>query len=731
VKGLDLKACSDAELAAYQSHDNDWYVRQARKILQERVTAEPQRAAAIREALARVAPAKDAPAAKQLRHLWAMHAVGGQDYTAVVEDAELPPEVRAWAVQLALEDRNATPEFLAALRRAAKADPSALVRRYIASGLQRIAVENRTPIAAGLLSHTGDAADFNLPLLTWYAIEPVAGADPKAALELVAGSKNTMLLQFTARRIAAGRQYDGLPEALAKALASKDTRALLAILRGMGDGFKGRRDVPMPESWTEVSEQLLKYDADEVRSLAASLSVTFGNTKALNDLRIVVADTTATAAKREAAITTLVAARDQNLPPILQKLLADSAVRRAALRGLAAFDDSKTPAAILGVWASLTSDERRDALGTLAARPVFAHALLDAVTAKQLSPADVPADVVRAMRGLPDQTVATKIKSIWGVIRDTASDKAGAIAAVRKTLATQGNPDLALGRAIFAKACQQCHTLYGTGGKIGPDITGSNRADLDYLLENILDPSAVIPKEYMATTFRLGDGRTVMGIVKGDDGTAFTVQTATEVLTVARDDVDELKHSKTSMMPDGLLQTLKPDEVRALFAYLRNPKQSPILATVENAKDLFNGKDLTGWVGDAKVWSVDRGEIVGRADDLAKDSALVSEMTAGDFRLSFRARAKGGAVEVRGGSDGNTHRIALGGAGLGKPEEWNECVVEVRGSRVRVSINGRETTDLIDEQLPSRGVISLHLTAGSGVEIRVKDLRLEVLDGRK
>src|SRR5207237_869524 len=142
-KGLDLKACSDAELAAYQSHDNDWYVRQARRILQERVAAEPERAAAIREALARGAPPKDAPAAKQLRHLWATHAVGGQDYTALVEDAKLPEQVRAWAVQLALEDEQPTPEFLAALGRAAKADPSALVRRYVASGLQRVAVDNR------------------------------------------------------------------------------------------------------------------------------------------------------------------------------------------------------------------------------------------------------------------------------------------------------------------------------------------------------------------------------------------------------------------------------------------------------------------------------------------------------------------------------------------------------------------------------------------------------------
>ena len=137
----------------------------------------------------------------------------------------------------------------------------------------------------------------------------------------------------------------------------------------------------------------------------------------------------------------------------------------------------------------------------------------------------------------------------------------------------------------------------------------------------------------MATTFRLP--MVLLPDREGDDGTAFTIRPRRKS-SRSTDDVDELKHSKTSMMPDGLLQTLKDAEVRALFGYLRNPKQVPVLATAENAKDLFNGKDLTGWVGDAKVWSVDRGEIVGKADDLAKDSPLVSEMT--NFRLTSARR---------------------------------------------------------------------------------------------
>src|SRR5208282_133459 len=101
-----------------------------------------------------------------------------------------------------------------------------------------------------------------------------------------------------------------------------------------------------------------------------------------------------------------------------------------------------------------------------------------------------------------------------------------------------------------------CHTLYGVGGKVGPEITGANRASLDYLLENILDPSAVIPKEYTSTVIELKDGRVITGIIKGETPAAYTVVTANETLTIPRGDVDKLKTSEVSMMPDDLLKDL-------------------------------------------------------------------------------------------------------------------------------------------------------------------------------
>src|SRR5206468_7827089 len=93
-----------------------------------------------------------------------------------------------------------------------------------------------------------------------------------------------------------------------------------------------------------------------------------------------------------------------------------------------------------------------------------------------------------------------------------------------------------------------------------------------------------------------------------------------------------------SMMPDDLLKKLADAEVRALFAYLRHPAQTPMLATEENVKDFFNGKDLTGWDGDMKLWSVENGEIVGKSPGIKKNEFLKSHLVAADFRLTLKMK---------------------------------------------------------------------------------------------
>jgi putative membrane-bound dehydrogenase-like protein len=747
----DLRNLSDQELVALQLHPNDWYVRQARRLLQERGGSP-----AVHEALARIA-FQQADETRRLRGLWALHVTAGLTPERVRKGlADAGAYVRAWTIQLALENGKTSADLVQQLTTLARQDPSPVVRLYLASGLQRLPLGQRWDILEGLLSHSEDAGDPSLPLMYWYAAEPLAGQDMSRALDLAARSKVPPLPAFMVRRIGSS----GTPEAIALLIASlgkvEDAARQLTFLRRINEALKGRRQVAMPAAWPEVFNKLSRSSQAEVRTQAIALAVTFGDRRAFEEMRRVLTQRDADLTLRQHALASLLGARDIDLALVLQQLVTDPALRGAALRALASYDDPKTPPVILEVYPSLRSEEKRDALNTLASRPAYARALLAAVAGKKVAAADVSADLVRQLRNLHDPEIDKRIGDVWGIVRDTPADRARLMAQYRKMLTAPApaKPDLALGRAVFVKTCAPCHTLFGAGGKVGPELTGSNRANLDYLLENILDPSAVIPKEYAMTLIALKSGRVITGIIRGETKEALTVVTANDTLTLPREDVESRIPSNISMMPDDLLKPLTDLEVRALIAYLQSPVQAPLLATADNAKDFFNGKDLTGWDGDASLWKVEQGEIVGHSPGIKRNEFLRSQMIAGDFRLTlkvklvpnagnsgiqFRSEAlpdgevKGPQADIGAGWWGKLYdengRGVLwdkSGEAFVKANDWNEYEVVATGSRIRTFINGKACVDMDDPAGPRRGLFALQIHSGGPMEVRFKDLHLEV-----
>jgi len=100
--------------------------------------------------------------------------------------------------------------------------------------------------------------------------------------------------------------------------------------------------------------------------------------------------------------------------------------------------------------------------------------------------------------------------------------------------------------------------------------------NLDYLLENILDPSAIVASEYQVSILELKDGRVITGIIKSEVGGVLTMQMEKDLVRVPAGDVMERQKSPLSMMPEGLLAKLKDEEVRNLIAYLASPEQVPL-----------------------------------------------------------------------------------------------------------------------------------------------------------
>ncbi len=360
--------------------------------------------------------------------------------------------------------------------------------------------------------------------------------------------------------------------------SNDDPQFQLDVLKGMSDGLKGRREVKMPAGWEAVAAKLARSPNASVRELSQSLAVTFGSASALAALRETLLNPKAAITARSNALASLLQAKDAKLPAALQSLLKDPGMRASALRGLGAYDDPKTPPAILEIYPGSSTAEKNDALNTLASRATYARALLAAVSDKKIPAKDLTADIVRQLRNLKSPEINDQVAKNWGVLRETEADKVAEIARFKKLIAAKGYGDTRRGRAVFSRVCQQCHTLFGEGGKLAPDITGSNRSDLDYILQNAVDPNAVIPNDYRTSNIETKDDRSITGVVTKQDDVALTVVTANETLVIPRNELKSVTQTELSMMPEGLLQAITPDEVRDLLAYLRSPAQVPLPA---------------------------------------------------------------------------------------------------------------------------------------------------------
>ncbi len=199
-----------------------------------------------------------------------------------------------------------------------------------------------------------------------------------------------------------------------------------------------------------------------------------------------------------------------------------------------------------------------------------ANALLDAVAADSLAAADVPPFALRQMQLLGDAKLTERLIQLWPETRLLDGDKLAELAKYREQLSPERlkTADLAQGRALYTQHCGKCHKLFGEGGAIGPELTGAQRDNLDYWLQNIVDPSATVGTNYRLSIIALADGRILNGVIGAQTERTVSIQTATESLVLERSEIDEIQPSELSLMPEGQFNALTEDQIRNLVGYL-------------------------------------------------------------------------------------------------------------------------------------------------------------------
>jgi putative heme-binding domain-containing protein len=556
----DLKTMSDGQLVDLQTNRSDWHARRARVILQGRAAKhmlQPDTHDRLRRLFS-----TSANADWRLRAMWALHVTGGWNeagLTSALSDND--EHIRAWAIQLLTEDRSASSAAVDKFKQMARGDQSPIVRLYLASALQRVDDAARGAIAAELMMHGEDANDHNIPRMLWFGVEPLVKSNPTLALEQAARANIPMLARFTARRSVDADAVEPVVAAIAK---GPKTQA--SLLEGLRDGLEGRFDVSAPPEWAPLFNRL-KQSNDRVGQLASEVERQFDSTEAARQNLATVRNPAAPAAERQRAMQILAAQRRPQFAAELPAALDDPKVRLEAIRAVAAYDDDALGKAVIEKYRSFDAAEKREAIQTLSSRRRYGRLLTDALARNVIPRSDVPPYAARQLR----RVVGTPFTDVWGPVEQVAGEER-AFARYRGLLneATLARADADSGKAVYQRTCGACHMLNGEGGAIGPDLTGSNRTNVEYLLFNVLNPNGEVQDAYKAVVITTRDGRTFSGTLSGETDRQVTLRVVDrDVVVINKADIQSRETTNVSMMPMGLFDALTDREVIDLVGYLR------------------------------------------------------------------------------------------------------------------------------------------------------------------
>jgi putative membrane-bound dehydrogenase-like protein len=449
---------------------------------------------------------------------------------------------------------------------------SGLVRLEMAASLQRLPQKSRLSIANILCWNTDDATDRQLSLMVWYGIADVVSKYPDEAVKLALSSELPTVTRLITRRLAEDLEKTTGP--VNELLSSSTAENRLSILRGLNEGLRGWSKAPKPAAWDTIAKTL---GDEETQTLIRELSVVFGDGRARDELLAIAANAEADPGARRAALTNLVRNPTPDLLPKLKEWTNDRVLGREAILGLANYDDPGVPDRVLNQW-KRDAVLRPAAMDTLVSRVSYARVLLDRLAKEEIPREAITPFHARQIQSLGDESLAKQLGQVWGEVRDTPEALKTEIADWKRLLTPDviAQADPAKGKTTFAALCGACHKLYGEGGAIGPELTGSDRHNLDYLLGNIVNPNEVVPADYLLTVFTLKDGRFVSGVVPEQNEKTVTVQTPVERLTIPADTITKRESMPVSLMPEGLLKTMDEATVKDLIAYLMT--KAPVAA---------------------------------------------------------------------------------------------------------------------------------------------------------
>ncbi len=380
-----------------------------------------------------------------------------------------------------------------------------------------------------------------LRTVLWHYVMQELDARCDDAITYFAVCSDPVIQSYIARRAA---DDSGAASKMLAALPDMNAGQKKRIVDGFSEALRGRKEVEAPKGW-----EVLKGVPG-----ANFLRLLYGDEALGDKLAANLRNPLIPVGFRLKNLTALVDAGVPGLRGTFEKALQVKGLRMVALRGLQSSGGENLPDLLLSNYLGLDTAERGAVLDTLAMRPEWAERLVAAVKEGVVPKTDMSPVLAKRLGIAPQGNRKAEMRD-W-----------------RKKLSSGelGEPDLAAGRAVFKNVCAGCHQMYGEGGKIGPDLTGSGRHDVDYILENVFDPSASVPGAYQMSVVSLKDGRVLMGTIPSETPLMVEVQMGSGITRVDRKEIVKIKKQGGSPMPEGLFRGLTDSQVRDLVGYLQS-----------------------------------------------------------------------------------------------------------------------------------------------------------------
>ncbi|MEO2045547.1 MAG: c-type cytochrome [Pirellulales bacterium] len=601
---IDLARKSSSELVDLLSHTNAWYADRARCLLASRNDR------SVLPRLRAMAQSTDHPQ-QALQGLWALHGIAGLDNSLAMELLLHPePYMRFWTVRLLGDQRSMTPKLATRLTELVSRESSPVVLAQLAATAKRLPGLQGLPIVQQLLWQQSDENDERIVWLSWWAIEAHALTDTDRLLTLF--TRNDAWHNQAARNnglrlvrhwAAEGTQtgYQASLELLESVPAQYRSGADAKLRLGLAERAVGLQKIGQGSLFTQQAAQrhdrldsarpyqplsannLRHYIEQRWQQQPADLATLElaieggiqGAYRALLDAAIPTEGQTSDRLNRVLKLLKYFG-RSDTIPIMLNLVIGKQPdpIKVSALDVLARFDSSQVTESLVDFYPHASPILRSRVCQLLLSRPDSALILLALVDQGKIDPKQIPLDQLSRLAVHHDQAIDSLVQKHWGNIGpDTSEEKLATMRRYNNDLRTASGNHFP-GKTLFMKHCGICHRLHGEGNQIGPDLTSANRNDRAALLGNIVDPSAVIRREYLAHIVQTETGQVLAGLLAEQDAAHITLLDAkNERIQISRDQIETLEPSDTSLMPERILNSLSPQELRDLFAYLESGPQ--------------------------------------------------------------------------------------------------------------------------------------------------------------